>query len=214
MRRRRLRAPAEPSASQDPARADRHSGTHRRAERSRVVRWPHCRRTSAVGCPRARPAVPVPVFRAARRHRPVARSVVAARLRRHRARRTSTPATRPGCHSSSKRFRTRSPTRWRCVRWVLRECGSRRVHGARVLSARPCRRRGVGRTTSVRGSRRSVYATCGTARSTSSSASTCSTKGSTCPRSTPCCFSDRPRVRWSFFSSSAEACVGRTVSPV
>ena len=81
-----------------------------------VLRRPHRRRAAAVGRPRRGPAVPVPLLRGRRRHRP-ARASAGARGRYDDAScRTSTPATTPAPRSSSSNCATRSSTRARCAR--------------------------------------------------------------------------------------------------
>ena len=109
---------------------------------ARVLRWPHRRRATAVGRAGRRPALPVPLLRHRRRHRPAAdHAGGVARLRRGPARPTSTPATTRARASSSRRCSDKIADVGRDASpGLLRQRRARRVHGS-ASSMTPASRR-------------------------------------------------------------------------
>ena len=109
--------PTRSTAAQNPPGADRHARTHRRRGHPPLLRRPHRGGNAALGRARARAALPVPVFRAARQHRPVVGPVVAQGLRRRRARAALHGQTTRGCDWSWSRCGRSTAMRGRCARW-------------------------------------------------------------------------------------------------
>ena len=137
---------------------------------------------------------------ASRRHRPVARPLVApgydvAALEHvYTGDQARVALDRPG------RSRNGGPARMRALGFCVSVAHARFM--AHEFSAAAFRRSRF-RPTHPLTSARPRYVICATARSTSCSASTCSTKAWTFRKSTPSSSSAPPRARWSSSSSSA-----------
>ena len=162
------------------ARADRDARTGRRRRRPVVLRRPDGRGAAVVGRAGRGPAVPVPLLRDRRRHRPVA-AIQWARGR-YDLDALSNVFTGNDARATIvlRQLRDKVADRPDAGAGVLRERCARRVHG-RGSSTRPaCPPRGD-RSRPVERTGRRRCGICGSGASTSCSPSTCSTRVSTCP---------------------------------
>ena len=102
-----------------------------------LLRRPHRRRAAAVGRPRRRPAVPVPLLRRRRRHRPAPVTWSRGGYDEADARATSTPATTRARASSCTQLRDKVVDlgAMRAL-GLLRQRRARRVHGQRLQRRR------------------------------------------------------------------------------
>ncbi len=122
------------------ARPHRHPRAHRRRGHPPLVRWPHRSRAAPLERLGAGPALPLPLLRPPRRHRPLADRVAPQRLRHRSPVQPLHRRRRPPAPDPARTGRQGHQPGFDAGPGLLRERGARPLDGPQVRGRRPARR--------------------------------------------------------------------------